>query len=166
MFRFEKLIHYQRILSGSLHPHSTQASTATTIKCPFPHEDVPKAIETQKAPKKLHFTDEDYQKAKPYRDIPGPSILKFISNLVIPGGRYFGKDMLGISREIQKEYGDFFRFPLGMPPMYIVCDPAEIEVIFRNEGQWPERRTLEIFEIFRRKERPDLFKGMGGLIQE
>lgn len=117
---------------------------------------------------KFTFTEEEYRAAKPFKDIPGPSGMKLATNIVLPWGRYFRMDMLQLSRELQKEYGNLVKLPsfLGKAPVYMCFDCNDAEVIFRNEGPTPFRRNLEIFTIFRDKERPDLFKGNAGLVQE
>jgi len=38
--------------------------------------------------------------------------------------------------------------------------------VFRTEGIWPERRVLDSFVYYRKNVRPDVFKGMGGLLTE
>lgn len=44
-------------------------------------------------------------------------------------------------------------------------DFAESQV-YRTEGVWPERIGMECFQHFRKNVRPDVFKGIGGLIAE
>lgn len=148
----------------STYPYSTSGHDS---KCSFAKDVTDTDVPIIK-PHKLTFTEEEYQNAKPFKDIPGPSGFKLLSNIILPFGRYFGKDMVELSRELQKEYGNFVRFPslLGKSPIYFIFDCNDSEVIFRNEGPTPFRRNLEIFTIFRNKERPDLFGEMAGLVQE
>lgn len=151
------------VRTNSGFPYSTQPTEPS--KCPAAAVT---ECATKSAARQLTFSDDDYERARPFREIPGPSGLKFLANIAFPWGRYYGKDMVGIFKELQKEYGDVVRFPsvMGRAPMYFVCDPEEAEVIFRNEGPTPFRMTLEIFDIFRREERADLFGEMAGLVQE
>lgn len=152
------LLTYSRLVQVSaLHPYSTATEK---LKCPATGDNGP--------PRKLTFSEADYKNAKPFKDIPGPSALQFIGRVALPWGQYHGKDMAGLFRELQKEYGDVIRLPamMGRPSMYIIADANEAEVMFRNEGATPFRRNLEIFDIFRKKERPDLFGENCGLIQE
>lgn len=116
----------------------------------------------------MTFNEEEYQRAKPFSTIPGPSGFKMINNVVFPWGRYYKKDMMGLFTELQKEYGNLVRLPplFGRDPIYFLCDPNEAEVIFRNEGPTPFRKNMALFEIFRKKERPDVFGETAGLIQE
>lgn len=148
----------------STYPYST---SGPDFKCSFAKDVTEKDVPNTKL-HKLTFTEEEYQNAKPFKDIPGPSGFKLLTNMVLPFGRYFGKDMVELFRELQKEYGNFVRFPslLGKSPMYFIFDCNDSEVVFRNEGPTPFRRNLEIFTVFRNKERPDLFGEMAGLIQE
>lgn len=117
---------------------------------------------------KCSFTEEEYQNARPFLEIPGPSAIKLISNLIFPWGRYYGNDTMVLFKELQKEYGNLVRFPamFGNDAKYFVFDPRDMEVMFRNEGPTPFRKALETFGRFRLKERPDLFGETAGLVQE
>lgn len=116
----------------------------------------------------MTFTESEFKAAKPFSEIPGPRGLEFLVNVLLPWGKYHGKDMVQIFTTMQRQYGNFVRFPglFGMSSVYIACDPNELEVIFRNEGPTPFRKTLQLVDIFREKERPDLFGDYRGLIQE
>lgn len=48
----------------------------------------------------------------------------------------------------------------------MVADPNDFEILFRNEGIWPARRGIATFDHYRKEFRPDVFKNMGGLLNE
>lgn len=52
---------------------------------------------------------------------------------------------------------------LGHPETIVIDDASDFETVFRNEGTWPYRRGLMIFDHYRKDLRPNIFKGMGGL---
>lgn len=67
-----------------------------------------------------------------------------------------------------EQYGTLSRFPpmLGRPPSVFTFDPKLSQQVYRNEGVWPLRRGLDTFVHYREKLRPDVFKGMGGLVSD
>lgn len=69
---------------------------------------------------------------------------------------------------LKKEYGPLLRFPgfFGRPDFVFTYDPKDFETIFRNEGIWPRRRSFFAFDYFRRNVRPDVYKNLGGLIND
>lgn len=108
--------------------------------------------------------------AIPYKNIPGPSALPLISiaHHFMPGGKYHNMGMKEAHQKLKEEYGDVVKLKgvFGKPDFIFVFNPKDIELIFRSEGQWPYRMPLEVLDHFRAKERPDLFQGIGGLLQE
>lgn len=73
-----------------------------------------------------------------------------------------------MNKKLYEEYGSISKLPgvFGKPDMVMAFDPNDIEKIFRNEGIWPIRRGMDAFAYYRNKKRPDIFKGMGGLVSE
>lgn len=138
-------------IARPIHPR-LYTSTVSANQCPGP---------------KFTCTAEEYENAKPFKDIPGPSLFKFISDMAFPWSPYFRKDNLDMFKGLQKEYGNLVKMPtlMGKRSIYILFDAKEVEVIFRNEGPTPFRMTLEITDRFK-KQRPDLFGEISGLIQE
>lgn len=63
-------------------------------------------------------------------------------------------------------FGPIFRFPgiLGNPNSVFTLNPAHFETVYRTEGIWPVRRSMEVFQYYRTRVRPDVFKGYGGLV--
>ncbi|XP_031617812.1 cytochrome P450 CYP12A2-like [Contarinia nasturtii] len=115
--------------------------------------------------------DEKFQKiwetSKPYKSIPGPSILKLIIDN-LPGGKFYKAKLADLHRSIRDEYGPISKIPkmLGNEEILLITDPVDFELLFRNEGQWPNRRGISTFDHYRKEVRPDLFKNQGGLLNE
>ena len=55
---------------------------------------------------------------------------------------------------------------LGKPEMVFTNDPNDIEMVFRTEGQWPERKGLDSMVHYRKNLRPDIFGDHTGLVIE
>lgn len=116
----------------------------------------------------LSDTPEDLKRARPFSDIPGPSAFGLLWNMVSPNGKYYGLSMNKVHETLNKEYGRIVKFPgiLGREAMVVVYDAQLLEKVFRNEGQWPDRYSFRFMREFRLNERPEIFHGIGGLIQE
>lgn len=114
--------------------------------------------------------EEEYKNAIPFEKVPGPKPLPLIgiAHHFLPGGQFYKMGMVEMHRQMRKRYGDvvMFKGVFGREDIVFLFNPKDIELIFRTEGKWPYRRALEVLDEFRFKERPDLFKGIGGLIQE
>lgn len=135
-------------------------------KCPFQGEN-PK---NEPPTKKISFIDspEEYQRAKPFSEVPGPGSFNMIWNMLAPGGKYRGCGLKQLQQRISSEYGKVVKFPgmFGRDPIIMLYNADEVEKVFRNEGQWPDRKSFDFFDEFRSKIRPELFQGHGGLLQE
>lgn len=71
-------------------------------------------------------------------------------------------------KAIKEEMGDITIFPamLGRPQMVMVYKPEDFEKVFRNEGIYPYRRSLETLEYYRKTVRPDVYEEYGSLFSE
>ncbi|XP_021703204.1 cytochrome P450 CYP12A2 [Aedes aegypti] len=71
-------------------------------------------------------------------------------------------------RLFQQDFGDLVRFPgiLGRKDTVMTFQPDDFEKVFRTEGPWPNRRGLASFVHYRKEVRPEVFKGLGGLVSE
>lgn len=160
---------YSRWAAGARYSFST---TVAAEKCPHtkPAAEIPASKSGSPAAKTADplVSAEEYRNARPYESIPGPSFLKMVYRMAVPGGKYFRKDFLLLQQLMLQEFGNVIKFPgmFGRPPIIMLFKADEIEKVFRHEGQWPYRRGLEVFAKFREEERPDLYPGMGGLLQE
>lgn len=75
---------------------------------------------------------------------------------------------MDLYRKLRDEYGTITKLPglLGNKEILLITDPQDIETVFRNEGIWPFRRGIATFEHYRRDVRPEIFKNVGGLLNE
>lgn len=73
-----------------------------------------------------------------------------------------------MNKKFQEEYGKIAKLPglFGNDEVIFITEPNDFETVFRNEGPWPFRRGLAVFDKFRKEIRPDVFKDMGGLVSE
>lgn len=69
---------------------------------------------------------------------------------------------------LHKDYGNLIKLPkmLGKPEIVFTNDPNDIEMVFRTEGQWPERKGIDSMIHFRKNLRPDIFGDHAGLVIE
>ncbi|XP_058453019.1 probable cytochrome P450 12a4, mitochondrial [Malaya genurostris] len=111
--------------------------------------------------------DPEWETAMPFDKISGPSIWRMMKNFA-PGGRYHNCTLPQMHKFLQEDYGNLMRLPgmFGREPILLSFNPNDFEKLFRAEGKWPVRRGLESFVYYRKKVRPDVFKGMGGLLTE
>lgn len=71
-------------------------------------------------------------------------------------------------KRLYEKYGPLVRLPgmLGKENMVFSFDPSHFEPVYRTEGIWPSRRGLASFVYYRTVLRPEIFKGMGGLVND
>lgn len=148
-----------------LHNSVLKHSTSVQEKCPYGGKP-PKDAEVKKV-KPLSPSDELF-KARPMSEMPGPSTFHLISNTILPSGKYYKAGLKQIHQKLNQEYGSVVSFPgmFGRSPMVFVYDANDVETVFRNEGRWPDRRSFEFMQEYRKKFQPALFKESGGLLQE
>lgn len=142
-------------------------STIVPEKCPFQGASTsPSNNEAKKV--KLIDTEEEYAKARPVSEMPGPSTFELIKNMILPSGKYYKAGLKQIHQRLFSEYGNVVKFPgmFGRNPMVFLYDADQVEKVFRNEGQWPDRRGFEYMIKLRQEYYPDLYKGIGGLVLE
>ncbi|KXJ81215.1 hypothetical protein RP20_CCG021013 [Aedes albopictus] len=111
--------------------------------------------------------DPEWDSALPYEKIPRMTLRQALKNFA-PGGRYHNASAPEIHRLCQQDFGDLVRFPgiLGRKDTVMTFLPDDFEKVFRTEGPWPNRRGLATFVHYRKEVRPDVFKGLGGLVSE
>jgi cytochrome P450 family 12 len=76
--------------------------------------------------------------------------------------------MTEVQQELCNDFGNIFKFRglFGKEDIIFALTPEDCEKVFRTEGVWPIRNGNDTFVYFRDKVRPDLFKGVGGLLAE
>jgi cytochrome P450 family 12 len=69
---------------------------------------------------------------------------------------------------MREEFGKITKFPglFGRPEMCMIFDVESSEKIFRFEGQYPFRRTLETLDHYRKNIRPDIYGEYGSILSE
>ncbi|XP_055902449.1 cytochrome P450 CYP12A2-like [Eupeodes corollae] len=107
----------------------------------------------------------EWEQAKPFKSVPGPTKLQLIRSF-LPGGHFYKKSMnefLDISREM---YGDLYVLPgfLGRPNMFMSYNPEDMLTVLRSEGVWPYRRGLDTMTYYRKVHRTKMFGGEIGLV--
>lgn len=95
-------------------------------------------------------------------------IIWLLSVLLPILGRYHNANLPTMHRLFREDYGELVRMPgfFGRRDVLLSFRPDDYETLFRNEGQWPIRRGIDTFAYYRQKVRPDVFKGLGGLVTE
>ncbi|XP_017039762.1 probable cytochrome P450 12e1, mitochondrial [Drosophila ficusphila] len=103
------------------------------------------------------------EEAKPYADIPGPTKMQLI-RAFLPGGRYKNLPVHEMFLDLNRQYGNIFRMPsVAGTDMVLTMNPEDYEIVFRNEGQYPYRRSFEVMDYFKRVHRREIFDGSDGL---
>lgn len=144
------------------------ASSFLKVQSSFSRLSLCRTFATQTAPQKSGSRSvEDYAAAKPFSEIPKMSAFTLIRRMM-PGGRYSGLGLQEMHKEIRKEFGDITLFPamLGRPEMVMCYSPVDFETVFRNEGIYPHRRSLESLDYYRKTVRPDVYDEFGSLFSE
>lgn len=87
---------------------------------------------------------------------------------VFTSGAYHNLPIQQMHQALRDKFGDVVKIPgmLGRKDMLLTFDPVIFEHVFRTEGSFPVRRGLETFIYYRKKVRPDVFRGTGGLLSE
>ncbi|KAL5280276.1 hypothetical protein ACFFRR_004322 [Megaselia abdita] len=104
------------------------------------------------------------EKAKPYKEIPGPTRYQLIRG-VLPGGIFHGRSLKDFSNILREKHGDLIKLPgtFGNPDIVISYNPDHFEKILRTEGIWPFRRPLNSFTYFRENVQKEFYKEYQGL---
>ncbi|CAO1429463.1 unnamed protein product [Diamesa hyperborea] len=108
---------------------------------------------------------DDYQSASVYESVPGPSQFELIRGF-LPGGKFQNVPLTDFIAKLHNDYGKLVKIPkmLGKPEIVFTNDPNDIEMVFRTEGQWPERKGLDSMVHYRKNVRPDVFGDHAGLV--
>ncbi|XP_066264146.1 cytochrome P450 10-like [Branchiostoma lanceolatum] len=88
-----------------------------------------------------------------FDEIPGPKGLPFIGTALDYSllGRFpIHTKMANSTIERYKTYGKIYREKIGPQEMVFVCDPKDIETVFRSDGRHPERPIPQAIATYRR----------------
>jgi hypothetical protein len=71
-------------------------------------------------------------------------------------------------KHMQKTYGPISKVTNipGKRDLVFLFNPQDFEVVFRHEGQWPERLLFDTIPYYRNVVRKDFFEGIGGILVE
>lgn len=81
-------------------------------------------------------------------------------------GKFQNVPLTDFIAKLHNDYGKLVKIPkmLGKPEIVFTNDPNDIEMVFRTEGQWPERKGLDSMVHYRKNVRPDVFGDHAGLV--
>nr|ACZ97415.1 cytochrome P450 CYP333B8 [Zygaena filipendulae] len=90
--------------------------------------------------------------SKTWDDIPGPSSLPFIGQLIhyLPGGSFYGPQS-EVMEKLMKQYGPIVKIvTFGAPTVVTLFDADAIELVLRNENWMPDRPGFDSLEYYRK----------------
>ncbi|XP_065367559.1 probable cytochrome P450 12d1 proximal, mitochondrial [Calliphora vicina] len=105
-----------------------------------------------------------YDSVLDYQAIPRPSTFSYLRDFM-PGGQFHDISFFDYALEMRKRYGDIYVLPgmFGKPDMVMVFNTKDIETVYRNEGQWPQRQGFDSVKHFRENIKGDFFNQTIGL---
>ncbi|KAK0039927.1 cytochrome P450 27C1-like isoform X1 [Biomphalaria pfeifferi] len=94
-------------------------------------------------------------KVRPFSEMPGPKgIYQWpVIGTVLhykPFTKHTPEKIHRLMNELFDKYGPVVKFRMG-PQTVAVCDPKDFETVFRNEGQYPVRPTLDIVTAYNKR---------------
>ncbi|XP_049812226.1 probable cytochrome P450 301a1, mitochondrial [Schistocerca nitens] len=115
-----------------------------------------------------HGATEEWLRARPFEEIPGPKALPIIGNawrFLLPTGDFKGMDMMDLVYHIREKYGDIAKLDgmPGRPPLVFLYNANDIEKVYRNEGPRPVRDSIKSLQFYREVTRKDLFGDIQGV---
>jgi len=100
------------------------------------------------------FTATDLINAKSYNEMPSPPYVPLLGNLFSfsPFGKFDVKDRKKCCTSMKTEYGPILRIRLPFikdwSDFVEIMDPADFEIVMRNEGRYPIRPKDPTFELY------------------
>jgi len=84
----------------------------------------------------------------------------------MPGGKYKNMELMDMFEAMRQDYGDIYFIPgtMGNPPMLSTHNPNDFEVVFRNEGVWPNRPGDDTVRYHREEYRKEFYQGVTGTL--
>ena len=108
------------------------------------------------------FTPADLENAQPYSAIPSPPSFPFFGNLFSfkPFTKVNAFDRVQSNSILEDRFGPIYRLNFPFIPQFSnwveILDPLDFEIVFRNEGKFPERPGDPAFTRYREKRRHSL----------
>ena len=124
--------------------HQTTVSSASHLNIHNNNKNYVGSVSAAEEPP-FGFTLAELESAKPFADIPTPSSVPFFGNLFSfkPFGKLDAFDRVSCCRDMEERFGPISRISLPFIPQFPewveILDPADFEIIFRNEGKLPHR---------------------------
>ncbi|XP_043642708.1 probable cytochrome P450 12d1 proximal, mitochondrial [Drosophila teissieri] len=105
------------------------------------------------------------EESKAFDEIPRPNKFQFM-RAFMPGGEFQNASITEYTTAMRKRYGDIYIMPgmFGRRDWVTTFSTKDIEVVFRNEGIWPHRDSLDSIVYFRKHVRPDVYGEIPGLV--
>ncbi|XP_052870668.1 cytochrome P450 CYP12A2-like [Anopheles cruzii] len=115
----------------------------------------------------LSDRDPEWDHARPFDELPSPTLFGFLKEFG-PFGKYKDGTLYDINCRMRELYGPIMRFrgAFGREDIVMSFVPEDFEKVFRTEGPWPRRTGMDAFVYYRKQQRPEWFKGYGGLLAE
>ncbi|XP_037824421.1 cytochrome P450 CYP12A2-like [Lucilia sericata] len=107
----------------------------------------------------------EWQKAKPYEEIPSQSKIAGLLNY-LPGGKYYKMGPADLMMALKRDLGNIARLHgyFGREDMVVTHNVDDFVTVLRNEGIWPARPGLDAIHYYRHVYRRDFFQGVEGII--
>nr|XP_044249025.1 probable cytochrome P450 12d1 proximal, mitochondrial [Drosophila takahashii] len=123
------------------------------------------SVRAASCPAQVAVKDNATAQVRPYKEIPRPGKIEFIRSFM-PGGEFHDASIVVYASAMRNRYGDIFIMPgmFGRKDWVTTFSTKDIELVFRNEGIWPEREMFASFQYYRTKVRPDVYGTHPGLV--
>ncbi|XP_055847819.1 cytochrome P450 CYP12A2-like [Episyrphus balteatus] len=108
---------------------------------------------------------QEWEQAKPFKAIPGPTKYEFIRSF-FPGGMFYKMPIYDFIYKTREMYGDLYVLSgfFGGPNTLMAFNPDDFLTVLRAEGVWPHRRGLATMKYYRTVHRKEEFGDVIGLI--
>ncbi|XP_055847823.1 cytochrome P450 CYP12A2-like [Episyrphus balteatus] len=109
--------------------------------------------------------NQEWEQAKPFKLIPGPTSYQLIRGFM-PGGMFYKLPIHEFINKSREMYGDLFILPgfLGRPNWVMAFNADDFLPVLRSEGNWPYRRGLETMTYHRKYHRKNPYGDVIGLV--
>ena len=105
----------------------------------------------------------EYNSAKPFKDMPGPSYIKAIWPFLKDPSLKLRMDQ--VFKDFFKEYGPILKFKVpGLPTQVMIKDPKDTQKLLSLENKNPIQPGFDFWVFYRNQLKKDIFTETGGLI--
>uniref|UniRef100_A0A1I8PM56 Cytochrome P450 n=1 Tax=Stomoxys calcitrans TaxID=35570 RepID=A0A1I8PM56_STOCA len=130
------------------------------FKCVSQHFSTVVKNKPEKCPAAKLDLQEEWNRAKPFYTVPGPTRLQMLRGFM-KGGDFYNKNFDKVMLMCRERFGDIYLMPgmFGQNTNLITFNPEDFEKIFRTVGPYPERPGSEVITDYRKGRKDDLYKG-------